>query len=68
METVIDIRTMRTKKGLSQEELAKKSGVNRSLLNQLETQKLTNTSTNTLQKLANALDCKITDLFISKKV
>lgn len=68
MKTVIDIRTMRTKKGLSQEELAKKSGVNRSLLNQLETQKLTNTSTNTLQKLANALDCKITDLFISKKV
>ena len=65
MQTIIDIRTKRIEKGLTQEELAEKSGVNRSLLNQLETKKLTNTSTSTLQKLANALDCKITDLFIS---
>lgn len=66
MKTILDIRTIREKKGLTQEALANKSGVNRSLLNQLETQKVTNTSTNTLQKLANALDCKITDLFLLK--
>lgn len=66
MKTIIDIKTIRKKKGMTQEALANKSGVNRSLLNQLETQKVTNTSTNTLQKLANALDCKITDLFLLK--
>lgn len=66
MKTILDIKTIREKKGMTQEALANKSGVNRSLLNQLETQKVTNTSTNTLQKLANALDCKITDLFLLK--
>ena len=66
MKTILDIKTIREKKGMTQEGLANKSGVNRSLLNQLETQKVTNTSTNTLQKLANALDCKITDLFLLK--
>lgn len=65
MQTIIDIRTKRIEKGFTQEELAEKSGVNRSLLNRLETKKLTNTSTSTLQKLANALDCNITDFFIS---
>ena len=66
MKTILDIKTIREKKGMTQEALANKSGVNRSLLNQLETQKITNTSTNTLQKLANALDCKITDFFLLK--
>ena len=66
MKTILDIKTIREKKGMTQEALANKSGVNRSLLNQLETQKVTNTSINTLQKLANALDCKITDLFLLK--
>lgn len=66
MKTILDIKTIREKKGMTQEALANKSGVNRSLLNQLETKKVTNTSTNTLQKLANALDCKITDLFLLK--
>ena len=66
MKTILDIKTIREKKGMTQEAWANKSGVNRSLLNQLETQKVTNTSTNTLQKLANALDCKITDLFLLK--
>ena len=66
MKTILDIKSIREKKGMTQEALANKSGVNRSLLNQLETQKVTNTSTNTLQKLANALDCKITDLFLLK--
>ena len=48
----------------SLEQLAEKANVNRSLLNQLETGKLKNTSINTLQKIADTLNCKITELFI----
>lgn len=64
MESKLNIKKVREKSGLTQEALAEKANVNRSLLNQLETGKLTNTSTNTLRKLANALGCKITDLFL----
>lgn len=59
------IKMLREEKHLTQDELAKKSGVARSLINQLETGKLTSTTTDTLNKLAIALNCKITDLFIS---
>ena len=65
MKTILDIKTIREKKGMTQEALANKSGVNRSLLNQLETQKVTNTSTNTLQKLANALSLRETSSIAS---
>lgn len=63
MGSKLNIKDIREKAGLTQEALAEKAKVNRSLLNQLENGKLTNTSTNTLRKLADALDCKITDLF-----
>ena len=59
------IKILREEKHLTQDELATKSGVARSLINQLETGKLTSTTTDTLNKLAIALNCKITDLFIS---
>lgn len=64
MESKLNIKAMRKKSGLTQEALAEKANVNRSLLNQLETGKLTNTSINTLKKLADALGCKITELFL----
>lgn len=64
MESKLNIKAMREKSGLTQEALAEKANVNRSLLNQLETGKLTNTSINTLKKLADALECKITELFL----
>lgn len=63
MQSKFDIRTLREKSGMTQEELAKKANVNRPLLNQLETGKLTNTSTHTLEKLAKALNCKVRDFF-----
>lgn len=63
MQSKFDIKTLREKSGMTQEELAKKANVNRSLLNQLETGKLTNTSTNTLEKLAKALNCDVRDFF-----
>ena len=55
---------VREEKGMTQEQLAEKANVNRSLLNQLETGKLKNTSINTLQKIADTLNCKIIELFI----
>ena len=61
---VLNIKMVREEKGMTQEQLAEKANVNRSLLNQLETGKLKNTSINTLQKIADTLNCKITELFI----
>ena len=61
---VLKIKRVREEKGMTQEQLAEKANVNRSLLNQLETGKLKNTSINTLQKIADTLNCKITELFI----
>ena len=61
---VLNIKRVREEKGMTQEQLAEKANVNRSLLNQLETGKLKNTSINTLQKIAETLNCKITELFI----
>lgn len=61
---MLNIKRVREEKGMTQEQLAEKANVNRSLLNQLETGKLKNTSINTLQKIADTLNCKITELFI----
>ena len=61
---VLNIKRVREEKGMTQQQLAEKANVNRSLLNQLETGKLKNTSINTLQKIADTLNCKIIELFI----
>lgn len=64
-EQKLDIRKIREKRQMTQEELSTKSNVSRSIINQLESGKLTNTTTVTLSKLAKAMNCRITDLFIS---
>ena len=64
IKMMLNIKRVREEKGMTQEQLAEKANVNRSLLNQLETGKLKNTSINTLQKIADTLNCKITELFI----
>ena len=61
---VLNIKRVREEKGMTQEQLAEKANVNRSLLNQLETGKLKNTSINTVQKIGDTLNCKIIELFI----
>ncbi|HFZ4688769.1 TPA: helix-turn-helix transcriptional regulator [Streptococcus agalactiae] len=50
-------------KGFTQNELADKANVSRSLVVGLETGSYSETSTASLKKLAKALDVKIKDLF-----
>lgn len=56
------IREQREKAKLTQEQLSALSGVSRSLINQLETGKISSTTTDTLKKLASALNCEVGDL------
>lgn len=56
------IREQREKAKLTQERLSALSGVSRSLINQLETGKISSTTTDTLKKLATALNCEVGDL------
>ena len=59
-----NLKEIRKKKGLSQEALAKKSGVGRVTINRMETGKMTYTTSGTLTKLALALNTTIDSLII----
>lgn len=48
---------------MSQEELAEKSGVSRATISGLETNPDVITTTETLQKIARALDVRVSDFF-----
>lgn len=57
------LKEVREQKKMSQEELSKKSKVSRTIISELENGK-TNVVTNvTLEKIAEALECKVTDIF-----
>ena len=51
--------------GMSQEELAEKSGVSRSIISGLESGRVTITSTRTIEKIAKALNKEVSDIFYS---
>ena len=57
------IKEVREEKGMTQNELAEKSGVTRSIINGLETGRVTTTTTNTLKKIADALEKKVSEIF-----
>ena len=57
----LDIRRIRKEKGISQEELAEKSGVSRPTISNLENNPDAITTTDTLQQIAVALDVKVSD-------
>ena len=59
------IKEYREKLGMSQEELSKKSNVSRQIIYMLENDMETVTSTKTLSKLALALGCKVSDIFLA---
>lgn len=57
------IKEVREEKNMSQEQLALKSNVSRTIISGLESGKITVTTTETLLKIAKALDRKVSDIF-----
>ncbi|WP_291629359.1 helix-turn-helix transcriptional regulator [Clostridium sp.] len=62
---MIALKLERVKKGLTQEELSKKSGVSRVLICNIERNGIENVPVCTLRKLAAALNKSIAQLFFS---
>lgn len=60
------LKEAREEKGMSQEELAKKSTVSRTTISELETGKAEVVTNITLEKIAKALDEKISDIFFQE--
>lgn len=57
------IKQLRKESRMSQEELAEKSGVSRATISGLETKVNPITTTETLQKLASALNVEVSEFF-----
>ena len=57
------IRECREEMGISQEELAKRAKISRTTLSGLESGAIKTTTTDTLLKIADALNKKVTDIF-----
>ena len=55
------LKRYRAMKGLSQEDLATRAGVNRTFVSQIEREQK-NVSIDSLRRLANALECEVHDL------
>ena len=62
------IREIREQRKISQEELSSLSNVSRAIISGLETGKITTTTTDTLIKLANALEVTVSDIFFETNV
>lgn len=62
------VKEFREKVGLSQDELAKKSGVSRATISALENGTVRSTSTKTLNKLAQALGTTVDKIFFGASV
>ena len=59
------VKELREKQRLTQTELCKRAGISRQTLWDLENGNEVNTTIATLQKLADVLKCKVSDLFCS---
>ncbi|WP_283683422.1 helix-turn-helix transcriptional regulator [Parablautia sp. Marseille-Q6255] len=62
------IKQFRNEKNISQEELARLSGVSRAIISGLESGSIKTTTTSTLSKIAEALGKKVSDLFFEQRV
>lgn len=58
-----NIESIRKSLNMTQEELAKKSGVSRVTIGNFENGKIEVTTNQTMEKIASALGCKINDVF-----
>lgn len=59
------VKEARKEKGFTQEELAKRANVSRATIVGLENGSVLVTTTETLTKIANALDKKVSDIFLA---
>lgn len=57
------VKAVREKKGFTQEDLSEKSGVSRAIISKLENGEGVVTTTETLKRIAAALECKVSDIF-----
>ncbi|MCI8760962.1 MAG: helix-turn-helix transcriptional regulator [Clostridia bacterium] len=57
------LKEVRETKGISQEELSEKSGISRTIISELETKKREVTTNITLEKIAEALEEKVSNIF-----
>lgn len=62
------IKALREEKKMSQEDLAKKAGVSRTIISGLESGSIKETSTKTLRKIAQALEKNVSDIFFETNV
>ena len=62
------VKDTREKLGMTQEELAIKSGVSRPTISMIENDNLNNIESKTMLKLASALNCDIGDIFFKENV
>ncbi len=60
------IRNLRKSKNITLDTLSNKTSISNSYLSKLENNKVTNCTINTLEKIADALEVNIKDLFYSK--
>lgn len=63
-----NIKNRREELRMTQDELAKKSGVSRQTISSIEKNAGRNTSTKTLQRIANALGSTVSELFFNEAV
>lgn len=66
MDYVYKIKEYREKAGLTQEELAKKSGVSRTIISALEQGEAKTTKSTTLVSLADALEATVGEIFLQQ--
>lgn len=59
------VKERREKLGMTQQELANKAKVSRQTIISIESNKNFQTSTATLVKIANALNCKVSSIFLA---
>ena len=67
-DTVYKIKEFREEQNMSQEELARRSGVSRTIVSGLENNTITVTTTKTLLAIANALGKNVNDIFFADSV
>lgn len=59
------VKELRQQLNLTQEQLAEKSGVSKGIIVRLESGRQVITKTSTLLKLSKALNCEVSDIFLT---